>query len=676
MSREQAQLGEKLVNEAHRAAQLGATLAAQSDPVHNAISRGIVRRVAGVLASEKVTPAIKVQPADADLGETVMAYTDFSSINVRYTPHSDKRLLAATLRGLMYHEGGHIRWTMPFATLVQQVINLAPNDPIYTATTKVGQSGYQWAWNALEDQRMETAVVSDSPRKAAYFTPMVLTEMVETPAKAAANWPLLIWRRYLPKHLRRGARAAFVALHGADGEALAQAFEAVTTQYVLATDFATMWDAVCKAVDLFAQHNTAQPLDNGNMGHQSHSSNDEGLSEKSEIPVDPSMLDESDEAGDEGDEAGEGEGAAQAEGTDSEAGEGTEAGAGAGESEAGDEGDDEAEGSKGVGDGTEGDEGEDHEGQGAGGSAGDHSDLSEDDSLTQQDIDEALHEANDKWLNDSAVDEDLKAYEEALNNGASKLPLYIGGISKDAAAAAVAENLADRIQQAFEMATMDRQPAWVEQQRRGVVNVNRYVTRQPGDVEYFRNWVEDDQPGYNMAVSILLDYSSSMSSYTKELAQAGYASKLACEKLGIPCTVTLWDNQATTLYDANEAPRGLPVVATSGSTDPSLALADLENQRFDKEIHLVLIMTDGQWNGEWNAPARRRRNSHPGASNRTVAYYAGQGRHFIGFGFDSFASSAAYYAENLKGYGIAESYGITNLMEIPRRLQEALIRLA
>lgn len=555
---------------------------------------------------------------------------------------------------------------------------------------------------------METAVVSDSPRKAAYFTPMIMTELVQTPERAAANFPLLIWRRYLPKHIRRGARAAFVEYHGEAGEALAKAFEATVTQYVTATDFATMWDAVCQAVLLFAQHRTAQSLDNFAMGHgsqrgTSETQRDARNGEKLEIPIDPSMIDEDegDEGeGDEGETQSETQGATQAEGDDTtneagdeagdEAGEagdteadteaeaeGQGAAGGEGETEGADKGDETGEGA-GETEGTDEDESDAEGGEGAGGAAGDHEGADEaddeaDDNLSQDAIDETLEEATDKWLNDGAVEEDLKAYEEALHNSASQLPVYIGGVSKNIAAAAKAENLAAQIEQAFELATMDRQPAWVEQQRRGIVNVNRYVTRSAGDVEFFRNWVEDDQPGYNMAVSVLLDYSSSMSSSTVELAQCGYAAKLACAKLGIPCTVTLWDNKATTLFDANEEPRGLPIINTTGSTDPSLALADLDNQRYDKEIHLVLIMTDGQWNHEWND----KHHSKGGKSDRTVAFYAGHGRHFIGFGFSDYSQhSANSYAANLKKYGIRESYGITDLMAIPRRLQEAMIRLA
>ena len=111
---------------------------------------------------------------------------------------------------------------------------------------------------------------------------------------------------------------------------------------------------------------------------------------------------------------------------------------------------------------------------------------------------------------------------------------------------------------------------------------------------------------------------------------------------------------------------------SAGGTDPSIALADLENQRYDKAKHLVLIMTDGDWDDEWN----NRHHRQGGKAKRTVAYYAGHGRHFIGFGYSTSDYSANAYASKLKGYGIRESYGITNLMAIPRRLQEALIRLA
>ena len=115
-----------------------------------------------------------------------------------------------------------------------------------------------------------------------------------------------------------------------------------------------------------------------------------------------------------------------------------------------------------------------------------------------------------------------------------------------------------------------------------------------------------------------------MSSHTTQLAQAGYACKLACQKLEIPCTVVLWDTEALTLWDANEPPRSMPTIVANGGTVPDMALGDLDNQRCDRSKHLVLIMTDGQWQGRWS-----------GGGGGTLAWYKDDGRTIIGFGFGS-----------------------------------------
>ena len=90
-----------------------------------------------------------------------------------------------------------------------------------------------------------------------------------------------------------------------------------------------------------------------------------------------------------------------------------------------------------------------------------------------------------------------------------------------------------------------------------------------------------------------------------------------------------------------------PTSTTSGST---------------KQHHIVLMMTDGEWDKAWG-------------KDRTLAFYA-KDRKFIGFGLDSYQSSADRYAANLKRYGLRESYGITNLNEMLRHLQRMLLTLA
>ena len=72
----------------------------------------------------------------------------------------------------------------------------------------------------------------------------------------------------------------------------------------------------------------------------------------------------------------------------------------------------------------------------------------------------------------------------------------------------------------------------------------------------------------------------------------------------------------------------------------TIALADLDNHRMDRAKHLVLIMTDGQWQGGW-------------ATKRHLACYKDDGRQMIGFGY-----GADYLARTMIGYGCDEAFAI------------------
>ena len=67
-----------------------------------------------MLASEGVSVRITATPSN----ET-SAWTDFEQIVINYRQQDDERVLAATLRGLAYHEGGHCRFTLPFLDLAE-----------------------------------------------------------------------------------------------------------------------------------------------------------------------------------------------------------------------------------------------------------------------------------------------------------------------------------------------------------------------------------------------------------------------------------------------------------------------------------------------------------------------------------------------------------------------------
>jgi hypothetical protein len=739
LAKEQAALAEQMTNEA-------IAWREQQRPIEKApkiqvgVNRSIVRRVAAVLASEGVTVPIKCVAAEKN--QQMNAWTDFERIAIRFVAHEDVRLLAATLRGLLYHEGGHCRWTVPFR-------DLAGLAGITIGSMDARTRALHTAWNCLEDQRMETAVVSDSPRKAAYLTPLIMTEHTDTVDRMAANWPLLVWRRYLPNKLRAQARAMFITRHnmvGKDGEALARELDRIVTTYVMSTNAAEMWQMVCEMLAVLqeCQPTASNMEDAGHTMQRTRELPDDfqGLT----IPVDPSMIpaDAADEGEDPGDvedddmnmstddmdlsesemqhlvdvliaawnhpetlievrytidapqQPGEGSKGDEDEDDDFKGGAGSlldedddkaeapesdteddEAADTEADKEADDEADedvsDEAGDSSLDDDADEGDEDDDDadedggdqadesddDGHGAG-DDGTHSDHEADDAFSQDDLDKMLQEAEEERYDQHELDADMDAFHEAVDNGATELDTYSGGVEQNDVLVAQAESLAQDIEDAFHAHTMDRAPAWVEQQRRGVLNVGRYMTRAPGETEFFRQWTEDDQPGFDIAVSVLLDYSGSMSAHTTKLAQAGYACKLACQKLDIPCTVVLWDTEALTLWDANEPAEMLPTIEANGGTVPDMALGDLDNQRCDRSKHIVLIMTDGQWQGRWSQ-----------GGGGTLAWYKDDGRTMVGFGFGSRG-----LANNLLAKGCDEAFQIDDLMAIPAYLEGALLEMA
>ena len=146
---------------------------------------------------------------------------------------------------------------------------------------------------------METAVVSDSPRKAGYFTPMVLSELASDVNAAAANWPLMVWRRYLPSKVTAGARRLFVVANGPNGEEYARCIECIVDRYVMSTDPVEMLQAVVAMADMFR---TITPLafDLDQAGHaRQYRKMGAPDPDALQIPIDPSWITEPQDADEE-----------------------------------------------------------------------------------------------------------------------------------------------------------------------------------------------------------------------------------------------------------------------------------------------------------------------------------------------------------------------------------------
>lgn len=100
----------------------------------------------------------------------------------------------ANLRGLNFHELSHILYTPRNGTEI---------------VTWVNDNKFRQAFNALEDQRIETLFTSRFPSTRDWFVVTVLTYFVQDEKVFATSYPLLRGRRYLPVEVREASLNAF-----------------------------------------------------------------------------------------------------------------------------------------------------------------------------------------------------------------------------------------------------------------------------------------------------------------------------------------------------------------------------------------------------------------------------------------------------------------------------------
>ena len=524
---------------------------------HNAVITGVLPRIQGAVDSwcrRRVKMSV-------EMPSTVFsAMTDFESIYLAIPADAVSVDFLGDLRGLSYHEAGHLRKSVPMPRL-REMVEATMDDATKAAqppTHKLLQ-----AWNVLEDQRMETSMVVDSKNLGRYYNVIVLAHVVN--AFSAQTYCWLMARDHVDADVIEAAREMMIQEHG---EAECERMEDCVWRYVETNEPAVMWASIVEMA-AFLEASKAPSL---NMDeHQCP--NTWGTEEAA---GDQQTLDES---------------ATQRPSKD--APKGTDPGAGEGDEDS--EDDEDSDGSD-EGEGAEGDGGqstsEDKDSNGAGTKPG----------TFQDKVKDALERAKDARNADKSLTNDLRSYNEALHDTRNHTPLprvptMYSNLDGGDMAEAVRCNRALRL--LMEAARAEHAPSWQSGQRTGVLDVIRYKTRQPGDVEFFRNEAAGgDMHLPNLAVSVLLDGSGSMSRHVTKLGVAAYAIKTACDACEVPCTVTVFDTAAHLLWDADDKPVNIPdAFCPLGGTDPSEALDVVDAQIHDKARHLVIIMTDGSWSG-------------------------------------------------------------------------------
>ena len=95
----------------------------------------------------------------------------------------------------------------------------------------------------------------------------------------------------------------------------------------------------------------------------------------------------------------------------------------------------------------------------------------------------------------------------------------------------------------------------------------------------------------------------------RKLSIAALAVRLACDELDIPCFVSTFNTKYGSLY-RNDEPCVPMEIGADGGTSPAGVLGTLNGQRADRKRHLVVILTDGEWDEEatslspWQEPGR------------------------------------------------------------------------
>ena len=645
----------------------------QSEEVrrNNMVMNGMQPRLVAVMNSWGLRLPVNLRP-----DRSISGWTDFKTINVCYdermtrltynedgTPalvnERELREIAAECRAVFYHEVGHNLFTIPMDTLLtladqqgftsprvamlnrEQVIlnNKAPEWRI--------DSAFRHAWNMLEDQRMETALTEESPFLASYLTVMVLRNIVNTRGghnSSGTSWALVAGRKYLPESVREKSRAAWnVCAPEQNITATDDEVEAIIHRYSVATDARSMLDEVEAMFRVF--ENASFP---STTGHH-----------PSRITV---REDQTGEAAQESlQRVGQNVQKAQPKSDDSN----NQKGDSSKDDEQNDA--DEGEGNGNSGSDASSEQSVGNSGKGAGEDGPEHDEM---DSFTarnkaREEMLETHQQVLEDLMNDAAITEDVTSMNEAYNLDDGALQRYNATTDlSDDDLVAQAQSIVDDIVRSFDIATADCAPHWESGQRRGVLEPIRYRTRQPGDLEFFRAWAEDGEPGTDIAVSLFVDISGSMMGSGDVLGATAWAVKTACDRLSIDCDVTAFDHDAYRLWGKHEQTANVPeLLSITGGTDPNHAFRSILSEERSNKHHVVLIMTDGAWSDNTVYQTYRKPNHH------TMVFF------YQGGGFEANTAPMAPYHSLGMRLSVNEAYTISNLMDIPRALENMLVSL-
>ena len=537
--------------------------------------------------------------------------TDFKSISISVNPavyrEHDEDAVAELIhltKGVMYHEGGHNLWTVPYGGLLTELIKLG--HPIKDRACTLEEFGedkgrimevheLHKAWNVLEDQRMETAMCTTSPVMASYFTTLVL-KVVLNLDNAGSNWPYIVGRTYLPKEIRLMIREA------ADGHKYAHLIDRINDcvmRYRRSTDYIEMFECVVE----FAQYMIlwgvgSSPTD----GHDNWATFEGTTVKPGTIPM-PEHYEL--EKPRERKNSATGETGVEAPKVSDDASDGGET---------------PSNGNKGSSKGN-----------------------------PDKELENLINDEVTK--NTEAVSKDeVHEFMSQINEVLSREVLPDETITRMSPSEVDdSKQVCNGMINVLEQLVVQVDPAWTFHMEQGVLDPTAFMTKEIGDTDYWSGLDGSGGNGHNLSVSVLLDSSGSMGGFMESLSIAAMGIRKACDHLNIPCTITTFNDDVRMVASADMDVDFIKVGATGG-TSPYTALSAMTGQRCDKDFHLVVILTDGEW-----------------SDINDVRPWCVPGRYFIiaglGWGIE----------DTIKDKGADHYVVLNNVLELPKVVTHALV---
>ena len=543
---------------------------------------GVSKLSSAVLSSLDVRAPVII--TNESQSPVATARTDFKTIAIGvnadvYNPE-DKESLASLIymtKGLVYHEGGHIKWTTPFEMLLE----LAECDHL-SAAEKFKLSR---AWNVLEDQRMETAMCSLSPVMGKYFTNIVLNVVLNL-SDLGSNWPWIVGRTYLPSDIRQAIRDA---AEERDVHRIVEGMTECVMGYRRSKSPQEMVDYVVRFSDyLDVWGSGPRNPDKHEWGHGSAVPQNGNCAMPDGIPEVPEHVIERPSPGtvkpkQEELEEKEGEEAAEEYKPSNK---------------------------------------EEHLGKSPGATTLPSPDEERKDEIRERVKSETKQ--NLESVSDNEIDEFISIVNENASRSVPTDPTITNMTDEEVRRTKLVEN---SMMSVLESLVVQVEPTWKSHMEEGVIDPTLFRLRDPGDTNFWSGMDGEGSNGHDIAISVLIDSSISMINKMSEASISAMGIRKACDQLGIPCTLTTFNDDVYMMAEANKDVDYIRVEATGGTSIVNAMMA-LDDQRAGKTHHLVVILTDGEWldvkdTRLWSQPTRS--ITIVGFGNNTSSYVSNKG---------------------------------------------------